>query len=86
MIILVIETGQVKNAMERKDFHLIWKRVPDALRVFPCNIGGDGYVAGNALACRENLHPVTRKRQDIRGFVCSSESLIKGSYFRAVRY
>ena len=44
MIALMIEPGQMQNAMQHQDFHFLGQRVAHDLRVLPGNVGGDGKV------------------------------------------
>jgi hypothetical protein len=76
IIALVIEARQMQDAVQRQNFHLVCHRMTQAPGVLPGNVRRDRYFPGNAFAlssCRRR----GGKRQYVRGFVCSPESLVQ---------
>ena len=72
IIILVIESGQMKNTVQYKNSCLFCDGVSQANGVFSCDVSGNRELASNLFYLTPS-HLRRWKRQYIRGFVFSAE-------------
>jgi hypothetical protein len=78
-IVLVIEPGQMKNAMQYQDFYLVFQRVTEMVAILAGNIGTDHHVSRHGFQFWRS-YPQAWKRQDVCRLVQSAESPVQGSH------